>query len=486
VKAEAKTLYVDGDNVSGPWNGTIEYPYQNVTNALEHAVDGDTIFVHSGTYYEKNMVIGKSVSLIGEDRDSTIIDASKISNVISIKANDVVLKDLTLRNSSEVLPYNSAIRIEHFTGSVISHNRIIDNGDGIALSYSSGNVISDNIISSNKRDGINFAFSGVNVISDNIVSSNKRDGVGFYFSGGNVISGNTVSLNQNYGMYLDFNSKNNTIYHNNFNINQVWSISSQIWSYTYEGNYWSNYTEKDLNEDGIGDVPYEINANNQDDSPLMGMFSDFNITLKSETYYVTVICNSTISDFSFEISSAIGDRVISFDVAGEDNTVGFCRIAIPTGLMNYSLYVLVDEKEVIPKLLEVSDETYACLYLTYTHSEQSVKIISSKTLHLYNELIENYLRLQIDLNNLNVTYRDLLKDYGGLLINYSQLEEIYRYLNASYQEHLVDYSENVYNLQNLTYIFAATTAIFLITTIYLSKHAHAIMKSKTGVFKDEK
>jgi hypothetical protein len=36
----------------------------------------------------------------------------------------------------------------------------------------------------------------------------------------------------------------------------------------------------------------------------------------------------------------------------------------------------------------------------------------------------------------------------------------------------LDYSEKVNNIQNLMYIFAATTAIFIITTIYLSRNAH--------------
>ena len=193
--------------------------------------------------------------------------------------------------------------------------------------------------------------------------------------------------------------------------------------------------------------------------------------------------------------------MIRFNVTGQDGTVGFCRIMIPTGLMNHPYIVLVGAEEVLPTLLGVSNETFAYLYFTYIHSGHSIAIIASKTLYLYNELLDKHVKLQMDLYNLNATYYDLLNNYSILLGNYSQLQESYRELNSShyallnnysilldnysqlqksyrelnssYQEYLLDYSKNVHNIRNLMYIFAATTAIFIITTIYLSKRAHA-------------
>ena len=49
VKASPKTIYVDDDNLSGPWDGTPEHPYQNITSGLKHAAAYDTIFVYNGT-----------------------------------------------------------------------------------------------------------------------------------------------------------------------------------------------------------------------------------------------------------------------------------------------------------------------------------------------------------------------------------------------------------------------------------------------------
>ncbi|MDI6904833.1 MAG: NosD domain-containing protein [Candidatus Bathyarchaeia archaeon] len=438
--------------------------YPTIQEAINHANSGDTIFVYNGTYYE-HVVINKSISLIGEDRHSTIIDGGGTGSVISITANNVSIKGFTIRKSG-TSSYNSGIFIDRSTGNDISHNTITNNNYGISLYYSSNNLVSDNTI------------------------TNNYDGIILYYSGNNVFSRNKITDND-CGILL-FDSSRNVIFHNNFvnNIQQAYSYSSiNVWDNGKEGNYWSDYTGVDLysnsyqNEtgwDGIGDIPYKkIEENNIDNYPLMGMFSVFNVALERETYYVTTICNSTISEFRFEIGSETGNKIIRFNATGKDSTVGFCRVAIPTELMNYPYIVLVDMEEIVPIRLDVSNETYVYTYFTYIHSSHAITIISSKTLYLYNELLDKHVKLQMDLYDLNALYYDFLKNYSILLGNYSQLQESYSELNHSYQEHLSDYSKNVHNIRNLMYIFAATTAIFIITTIYLSKHAHA---NKTKVF----
>jgi len=532
VKAELMTLYVDDDNITAPWDGTKEHPYQNITSALTNSTDGYMIFVATGIYYE-HVIIDKSISLIGEDKDSTIIDGSGIGTVISITAaaNDVSLKGFTIKNSG-ITSSDSGILVERSNDNTISHNIITDNYYGISLQfYSTGNMISDNVISSNTY-GINVqSFSTDNMISDNVISSNaygtsihtsfnnvvlnnvisdNSDGIFFFYSTENMVSGNTFFSNDNYGigfysssnnivssntitnngggMYLSA-SASNVIYGNTFdNTLQVKLVGiplASVWDDGEKGNYWSNYNGIDTNGDGIGDSTYIIDVNNQDKYPLMGTFSDFNITLERDTYHVTTICNSKVSDFRFETGLETGNRIIRFKVTGEEETIGFCRIMIPTELMDYQYIVLVDDREILPTLLEaISDETHVHLYFTYKHSSHTITVISSLTRKLeielynlnatYHALLKNYSELQQSYNETNKSYQAHLANYSVLLGNHSELQQDYRALNDSYHEYLLDDSKNAHNIRNLMYIFATTTAIFLMITIYLSKRAHGI------------
>lgn len=487
--------------------GTVNVPgdFSSIQQAINNVGSGDTIFVHTGIYSE-NIVINKSIALVGENRDSTIIDGSQFRNVIYIVTTaNVTIEGFTVRGSS--LYPNCGIFVDHSTYNTIMNNIVVGNAEGISLLSSSGNVICDNKISNN-NDGIYLRSSSNNVISRNTISLSNYDGISLYnsvnnvvsrnfilyntlagislyYSGSNVIRGNTV-LNNYYGIVSFYSNSNNTIYHNNFNnTHQVWDDLVNFWDHDGEGNYWGDYSGQDLIRDGLGDVPYLIDETYQDNHPLMGAFSDFDVSLEGETYDVTVISNSTISTFKFEIGGETRNRIIRFNATGEDDAAGFCRVRISTRLMNYSYIVLIDGEEIIPTLLNVSNETYFYLYFTYLHKTNAITIIYSEALHLYDALLNRHLKLQMDLYNLNETFNLLSSDYGVLSYNYSQLQASFDKLNDAYREHLMEYSEQVQNLRNLTYILAAITAIFIMTTIYLSKIAHVRVTARTKITEEK-
>jgi hypothetical protein len=53
--------------------GIGEGNYTNIQDAVDDATDGDTVFVYddSSPYYEWNILINKSITLVGENRDTT-------------------------------------------------------------------------------------------------------------------------------------------------------------------------------------------------------------------------------------------------------------------------------------------------------------------------------------------------------------------------------------------------------------------------------
>jgi parallel beta-helix repeat protein len=494
----------------------------SIQAAINAADPGDTILVHSGTY-DENITINKALSLVGENRDSTIIQGISSPQslyVVTILGANVVLTNFTIKKSS-MAEYTSGVLV--VSGSnVISSNKIIGSYYGLRIYASSGNVISNNIISNNSAFGVYFDRSNGNFFSDNVVSDN-REGIRLTTTSNNVLYENLILAND-VGTNILSASSGNTLYHNNFlDAVKVSSSSINVWSHDNEGNYWVNYTGHDVNGDGIGEEPYtDIGGTNEDGYPLTGMFSKFSIVLREGTYISTTVCNSSISAFKFEVGAETGNRLLHFNVTDGGGSAGFCRIMIPTGLMDYPFIVIDGEEEITPTILGISNQSHAYLYFTYAHLSQTITIISSVTLRYYNDLLEKYLSLQSeldsvnatyyallsnysnslqaainnlnatyyallnsytsglqsDINDLNSTYHDLMDNYNSLMQNYTRLQQDYLALNSSYREHLTDFSESMQNLRNIAYIFAATTAIFLATVVYLSKIMHSRKQSQ--------
>ncbi|MCJ2557003.1 MAG: hypothetical protein LN415_07870, partial [Candidatus Thermoplasmatota archaeon] len=84
--ASATTLYVGG---AGPGN------YTTIQGAIDNATPGDSVYVYGGTYYE-HLTISKPLSLIGEDRNTTIINGGENGIVVLISANWVNITGLAI------------------------------------------------------------------------------------------------------------------------------------------------------------------------------------------------------------------------------------------------------------------------------------------------------------------------------------------------------------------------------------------------------
>ena len=218
VKADAKTIYVNADNKSGSWDGTEAHPYQNITAALESASAGTIIYVYDGVYNE-NIVINETVSLIGENSKTTIIDGSGIGTVVKITVNNVMISGFTINNSGQEWPH-SGLTLAGARSCTISGNDITDNLDGIRLiDSSSNNSIFKNSITSN-LGGISLYYSSNNSIRKNSITGNNGFGIFLHASSNNSINGNEMVSNH-WGIELDFLSDCNSISGNEIRVNDV-------------------------------------------------------------------------------------------------------------------------------------------------------------------------------------------------------------------------------------------------------------------------
>jgi len=187
VKAQS-TIHVDDNNTLGPWDGTQQHPYRNVTSALAHATTGDTINAHNGTYYE-NLLINKTVSIIGEDRNATVIDGKGAGIVVGILADGVVLRSCTVRNSGT---WDLGIVVGKVSNVTIEEN-MINNTGGIFLSLSNRSTVNENIISHNWF-GIRLLMSDGNSLTSNVIENN-HEGITLYDVSNSIIRNNTLSDN---------------------------------------------------------------------------------------------------------------------------------------------------------------------------------------------------------------------------------------------------------------------------------------------------
>jgi len=302
--------------------------------------------------------------------------------------------DVKLSQSSDNELYGNNLRrilIEYSSNnnSVYGNEILVSGQEGVGLGWSANNNV---IFRNNIRGGWYgvhvFHASSQKILGNNITETNY--GIYLDSSSSNIISRNTVK-NTTFGIFLHYCSEN-TIFHNNFLDNErnalVFDSHINLWDYGFPfgGNYWSNYTGVDSNDDGIGESSHVLDEENRDNYPLMGMFSSFNT---SYGYAVDFVSNSSISDFGFNLSPEEKwppEAILTFNVSGQADAEGFLRVCIPKVLINGSYVVMFNGETITtttwPQVreLQCSSETYEYLYINYTHSEHAITITGTTTI----------------------------------------------------------------------------------------------------------
>jgi parallel beta-helix repeat protein len=266
------THYVGG---SGSGN------YSRIQDAIDNASDSDTVFVYddSAPYYE-NVVVNKSIYLIGEDKNTTIVDGNRTGDVMKITANGVTFSGFTVRNGSysDYIIEAGGIRLDPSSYTIISNNIILDNdkyGIKVAEKVSSNNTISDNIVMKNGREdyrarayfniwlfkssnntisdniikdakgfGIGICYWSKNTtVNGNIITDNKMSGIRSRYSYNNKIYGNSIENNEKFGICIMNASANNSIEQNNFIDNEprdaFFTLTNPSMPNKWNNNYWS-------------------------------------------------------------------------------------------------------------------------------------------------------------------------------------------------------------------------------------------------------
>jgi len=222
-----------------------------------------------------------------------IINNNIVNNSEGIRPqrNDLLISGNNItKNQGGITGYNTE-------NVIIAGNNITENGYGINIGICRNITIIENQISGN-TGGLNLYYYGPHFVYNNNITNNTW-GIRFAEGCGNAtVYGNNITQNDVGVVLLNFpnggdvvvSGVGNTVFGNLFinntkqvsqdeinygNIPDTWSMGTDIvsWDNSTIGNYWDDYSGFDENGDAIGDTPYIIDENNQDNYPLMEPFT---------------------------------------------------------------------------------------------------------------------------------------------------------------------------------------------------------------------
>jgi len=200
------TIYVGG---TGPNN------YSTIQEGIDAANKGDTVFVYDdhSPYSCWNEVIDKSINLIGENKETTVISGHNYSpGIFRITANSVNISGFTLKNGgNDYFARDAAIRIIS-DYSTISNNIITSNIFGVCIVDASNNNISTNIVTDNDHGIWLENYATQNTIFNNTICNSIEAIDIFDNSSYNTVLRNTIHNNSRGVLLIDTN--NNTIREN--------------------------------------------------------------------------------------------------------------------------------------------------------------------------------------------------------------------------------------------------------------------------------
>jgi len=306
-----------------------KYHFQNLANINEPK------FTASDHYYLDGPII-----IDGNDEWASIAALNDWCNGSGVKVDPYIIQNVSINGTASAscfeiknsnvyfiirtcVIYNAkglsyaGIRLWHVSNGVIANNTIIDNGYGISIEESNSIAISGNSIMRNER-GVWITWSSYCKILGNNITMNWPDSPGWEYGialrimggGSNTILKNNIQNNQN-GIFLQ-DSKNNLVYYNYF-INDIAYDDTSLnkWDNGTIGNYWSDYSGKDLNDDGIGDVPYKIWG---PDSPVYTNKDYFPIWNDGDDVGPEIVLNSP------SINQVFGENAPKYNITIQDQS----------------------------------------------------------------------------------------------------------------------------------------------------------------------
>ena len=210
-------------------------------------------------------------------------------------------RNITIENTGSARIYNTDFSYGETAMKIYSHSNRIEDSKFFRNRYglfvdSSKNTILNSTFERNDGGGLSFGHSSTdNMVVNSTIVLNGDGGIfiGSQTPGYSVLTGSTIWGNQLNGVYIATSqgwdimcnlvssnglrgfytyTSNVSIHHNNIMNNSDNAHDAHNWNSWdngTEGNYWDDYNGTDGDGNGIGDTPYLIQPQNQDNYPFM-------------------------------------------------------------------------------------------------------------------------------------------------------------------------------------------------------------------------
>ncbi len=240
------------------------YPIKSIKKAIELAKANDTVMVHKGMYREGTITIAKKIVFIG--KDFPILDGQKKHEVLSIKADGVLVKGFKIvRSGYGSLQEPCGIKVYSCKDVVLQSNVLDDNFFGIYIQNGRNCVIKNNKITAEGIEeqkignGIHcWKSDNIKVISNYITG--HRDGIYFEFVTNSSVWKNVSTKNLRYGLHFMFS-------HNDSYVSNIFKNNGAGIAVMYSHNV---KMYKNVFQENLGDSAYGLLLKEITDSFVIG------------------------------------------------------------------------------------------------------------------------------------------------------------------------------------------------------------------------
>jgi nitrous oxidase accessory protein len=196
-------------------------PVKTLKQAIVLAKEKDTIRLLPGIYKEGNIILTKSITIIG---DNAILDGNNQYEILTVSGNNITLTGLQFQNSgySSMNDY-AALKVIDATNVTIAGNRFLNSYFAIHLNNSTQCTVRNNHITGTPRteqstgNGIHLWKCSYALVENNFITGH-RDGIYFEFVTHSIIQKNISQQNIRYGLHFMY-SNDDVYIHNTFHDN---------------------------------------------------------------------------------------------------------------------------------------------------------------------------------------------------------------------------------------------------------------------------